>query len=443
MNVKSLVFILERHYRTALSAHHPVYSWHMILAHIKFKIVSSALVNLSLLTLTAVGVAASAAELRLPPLTDSLNVDISAGTQALDLFEIVPGTVVGTELIRVTAPNSESASKLGDRHQYSRRQVWSANETMMLFGQKILNADTFETAVDDLKVSSASVWSNTQPNVIYGMRYNPNLNEFVAWDVVEGEIEVIWRFDEYHNCRLGDGEGNLSNDDSLIVFSCRKENSRQAELLAFDTKKKRILGQISAKDNFNWASFSQSGRYILVENNDMGAPERELIRYEPDFSEPFLLTNQTEHGDFGFDINGDDVFVMLDLRQINYIRLSDGEIGKIPLTRLLDSIGYGHVSCRNINRPGWCFFSTSGNGVLASVQIGSDYGVYPILATVKHVVGISKKNFQIWGQHYSTSSSYESQPKASVNPSGTAIVFTSDWGGESPASDYITRISAQ
>lgn len=326
------------------------------------------------------------------------------------------------------------------RHQYSRRQAWNADESLLYLGETLLDAQTLEPVVERVPLSSASVWSNTDPNALYGIRYDPDPNVFGRYDVVTGTYTPIRRLSRFEQCRIGDGEGSLSNDDSRIVLVCSEGGEGSKTLVSLDTSDGSILGTLDAMPDFNWASFSQSGRYIVVENNEPGGDVRELWRYSPDFSEGELLTEEVEHGDLGLLDDGGDVYVMVDWHGFDVIRLDDGQRFELSFGRSGRSAHYGHVSCRNIGRPGWCYVSTRGNRAVGAIRLaigppGAADRAFPDRSA--SVV----EEFELWGYHRSTSADYASEAQASVSPSGRRVIFTSDWEGSSVPSEYVLELA--
>lgn len=377
----------------------------------------------------------------LPPCSNSLRTakPPPAGPPPEPLT-VIPSGVEETELVRISAPGEDGEA--APLHQYSRRQAWNADETLLLLSDRIIDARTFETFRPALEVSSESDWSNTDPDLLYGVRYNPDPNELVVWNVRGDRVETIERFERFSECRFGDGEGSLSEDDRYVVLSCRGEGSDATTLIAYDLVERRVIGELAASPDFNWASFSRSGRYIVVENSRLGVERRELWRYEPDLTEPLLLGTDPQHGDLGVDVEGKDVFVMIGQRRLDFIRLEDGLRARVPLAGSSEEVGFGHVSCRARRRPGWCYVSTWEGGLLGAVLIGLDRDGTRRYEPVARVARVGLAAFELWGFHHSSLADYAAQPKASVSPSGRQMVFSSDWGGQSPTSDYVLRLDA-
>ena len=285
----------------------------------------------------------------------------------------------------------------GLTHAYSRRQAWSADDALLELDESIVDAVTGQVVIDHIPMNSARVWANTEARVMYGMR-GSNL---MRWDVATGSLTPLMNVGE--GCRIGDGEGTISNDDRRLVLACG------SELMSVDLPTRSILGRAPKPSRYNWAGVSQSGEWIIVDDHICCNTPRELILYRADFSERVVMADEAQHGDFGMTADGRDAFVMVNgSGNPVFYTLDDGRRHVLDLA---SPPGHGHISCRNIARPGHCYF-TSNNGSVGAFAL-----------TTEPQAG------EKWGSHGSSGSSYASQPKGSVNRRGTRMIVTSDKGG--------------
>ena len=327
--------------------------------------------------------------------------------------EMLPFNEFGTRAVRMTERGMFGSASARHHHQYSRRQAWNADETLLDLRGGIVNAADHSVVLYNPPLSSERNWSNSNPDLIYAIRHSPKPNELVAFSVKSGQYDVLFHFDQHEKCTIGEHEGNLSNDDRYVLIVCADSGNKRS-LISFDIAERRVMGQTEARKDLNWASFTQSGRYVVVENNQPNTGlEQQLIRYSPDLTKSKVLTNDRNHGDLGIDKNGEDVFVMINRVRLSYIVISTGERVELGIANRSNPVGHGHVSCRNIHRPGWCFLS-SYDGAFGAFRLDDSDG---------------SDAFEQWGHHYSSSNSYDAQPKASASPSGRQAIFTTDWGG--------------
>lgn len=308
-------------------------------------------------------------------------------------------------------------------HQYSRRQSWNAGMSLLEVGNALLDADTYQIVNPEIQLSTARVWSHTEPHLMYGIYYGPEPNILASWNVRTDRIQALIELDGHTNCSFGNQEGNLSINEKVVV-ACDHKYSNEKHLIAIDLRNKVQLGQIAQDRDYNWAGYSESGNYIIVENNAPGssAPS-ELLRYNARFRHRTPL-GRSSHGDFGRDADtGEDIYAMIRGNGFEMIQLSDGYRQYLELSAV-SSTGGGHLSCRSTGRPGWCYFSSYGNeGQLGAVRFSSKF-----------------PDIEIWGYHRSSSGSYAAQPKATVSPDGKKILFTSDWYGYGQTTDYVLEI---
>ena len=387
---------------------------------------------------------------------------------------------LATRATRITAGGMFDGDDARQRHQYSRRQAWNADETLLDLGGGIIDAEDYSVVLSPVPVSSARNWSNLDPELIYGIRYNPDPNEFGIFNVRSGEFESVQRFADFESCSIGEGEGNLSNDDQRVVFVCTKDAAKAdsgadadagadagadadagagagagagadagtgAEgddparvMIAYDIGERRELGRRTARVDMNWVSFTQSGRHVVVENNLPGHEDSTgIVRFEPDFSARKVLTVDRSHGDLGIDQQGNDVLAMIDWKRLSYIDIASGRRTRLGIADRLKPVGHGHVSCRNIHRPGWCYLS-SFDGAIGAFRLGASSSW---LDRARHLLSRESGSkagvaaFEPWGFHFSSSNDYDAQPKASVSPSGRQVIFTTDWNGSGELNDFV------
>ena len=306
-------------------------------------------------------------------------------------------------------------------HQYSRRQAWNTNMSMIEVGNAVLDAHDYRIIVPEIQLSTARVWSRTNPQLMYGIYFGPEPNVVASWNVLTGALDRLMTLSDHTDCSFGNQEGNPSTNEKVIV-ACDHKYNGEKHLIALDLRNRVQLGVVQQEWNYNWAGYSDSGDYIIVENNASGAPSS-LIRYDANFQNPLPL-GRSSHGDFGRDAdNGGDIYAMIKGDGFEMIRLSDGFRQYLSLSGV-SGVGNGHLSCRSVERSGWCYFSS--------------YGVGGKLGAVRF--SFESPDIEIWGFHRSSSDAYPSQPKATVSPDGRKILFTSDWYGYGQTTDYVLEI---
>ncbi len=376
--------------------------------------------------------AATPDDYRYPPSQSAIGGTDSDGN-AVPGYKSRQGThISGMTRTRVSSNSAFGVSNGKARHQYSKRQVWNRDETLLMVGGALLDASDFSIKRKYVPLSSERNWSNRDPDKLFGIKHP---NSFASYRPSTDKVTTLRTFDQYSKCTIGDHEGNLSNDDGFVMLACSGNGGKT--LVSYDIANDRILGTMKARGDYNWGSFTPSGKYIVVENNSVnGKDNEELLRFSPTFGQQYKLTDDRHHGDFGTDENGDDVYVMISWDVMSYIRIRDGARVTLGASNKNNGIGHGHVSCRNIDRPGWCYFS-AGRYRIGSIRLG----ISDPKPTGTHYNGQPRyrgvAQWEPWGYHRSSWRDYAVQPKASVSWSGTKMIVTSDWYGKGEVNDYV------
>ena len=338
-----------------------------------------------------------------------------------------PASVQDMTITRIT-DNASSNDNL-KKHQYSRRAAWNRDGSLILISNNILDAKTYK------KVTSTPMsdenWSNTNPDILFGTQGN----RFLSHNVRTDKVTTLHTFSGYGDCTIGQHEGNVTLDDEKVLLDCKQSGS--TTLISYDIQNDRVLGTKRAACDYNWASFSPLGTYILTENNSKNgcSSKKQLRRSAPDFSQDTLLTNDRRHGDLGLDAQGREVFVMISWDYVSYIDIANKSRVRLGFSSPQNGSGHGHISCRNFGRPGWCYI-TSYRGDVGAVKLGIADST-PIGKTdidTPLYQGVS--GWELWGEARTTRE-YDAQGKGSVSWDGTRIVVTSNWNDTKPINDYV------
>jgi len=132
------------------------------------------------------------------------------------------------------------------------------------------------------------------------------------------------------------------------------------------------------------------------------------------------------HGDFGVDVHGNEVFVqnVANVGEDNGIYMfnldNPNELGQ----RILEgTFAGGHVSGRNLDRPGWCYVTKQQEGY-------SDVFALKLDATVANTVQYFSQNHlkrDFYGPADNPNNIYL-ETYGSPSPDGTKVIFNSHWG---------------
>ena len=131
------------------------------------------------------------------------------------------------------------------------------------------------------------------------------------------------------------------------------------------------------------------------------------------------------------------MYVMAGRSHVTMIRLRDNKKFTLDITSALNPTEFGHISCRNIKRPAWCYISANYEFRLAAFSLDySHVSQFHIDQDGESSSSVSSR-VEKWGFHRSSASVYLSQPRASASPSGSQLIFSSDWYGTSEIGVYV------
>ena len=333
------------------------------------------------------------------------------------LYTQVPMTEYGTQMMRIT--DSVGVT-------YAKAQPWNADQTLiMLNGGRIYKANTYQY-VTRLSVSSDARWSAKDPNKIFDW----GGNVLYSVNATTGVRTPLHTFSGYSKIAFGAGEGNLSSDDKFIVLQTAYDADPTMHVIVYDIDGGRVLADKPITALFpsgtliDWVSMSQSGKYVVIlapfHTTPLNVYDRSLNLV---VGVPVKFIG---HGDFGYDPSGREVFAYVGYAgSPGYmVRLDTGL--QTPITE--PGAGGGHMSCRNVLRPGWCYYS-----------VWNDTA--PNYRTIYAVKLDGSKTLEFFAHHRSTEATYESHAMAVPSPDGTMVMWNSNWNGTAPVDAYVAGMS--
>ncbi len=339
-------------------------------------------------------------------------------------------------------------------HEYSKTQVWNIDQTRYKVASwKVYNATTY---VEEREFSSMypCYWSNTDPDIVWSFRENGAIKKYnVSTDVTE----IVANIPGYEVIKLGPGEGNIDKNDHYVALVGKKANgaTNDLDVIVFDLQTNQITKTITfagawddgtdyAPKYIDWVSVSQSGNYVVVlwanawnetagyytdQNNvdhyGLEVYDRANMQYQR------RIDDSAGHGDLGYAVDGAEVFVQFKTGVSGiYMYKLNGQGGEITISTNSDFFATGHVSCRNINRPGWAYITQTkddSKGQIVAVKLDNS-------GIVEH-----------FGHHFSSDNSYDKAPMAVASPNGDKVCFKSDFGTapniNDAAYDFIAEIA--
>jgi len=323
---------------------------------------------------------------------------------------------------------------------YPKTPSWNSDGTLLMLTHLFMNGNTYELIEQNAWWDNdEKKWSAIDPNIYYAMQHNndedddgTNDHSFVKRDVSttlatgaapSRELLITFSGAVYEKLLIGSYEGNIDHKDKYVVFSAKKHGTNFLTAIVYDIKLRAIkttidLTNVRWVDDqehqiFDWISVSPSGEYILMNwvddpNNENSDFRAAIYQYDINMNFIRKLANQGSHGDIGVNAAGQDVYVQFEYgsrRGIWGYDLASGVETKL----LPDKYNGGHVSCRNYQRPGWCYVSTTAENYREIFALKLDGS------------GIVNR----FAQTHTTGGSSQ----GGVNPDGTKMIFSSDWGG--------------
>ncbi len=324
-------------------------------------------------------------------------------------------------------------------HEYAKTQVWNADQSLYkIRSWKVYNATTFQE-VQNIGESSLypAYWSNTNPDLLWSFKENGDITKhFVSTNTTQivGTVTNA-SGNSYEYVKLGPGEGNIDKYDHYVALVGK--DGLDMDVIIYDLQNLQMVfrkkftgcwqnGGSSFPYYVDWVSVSQSGDYVVVMWNHDTTSESDPyvengqshygveVYNTADMQYLRRLVHYGNHGDLGYATDGDEVLVQFYGTQQNglYMYKLNGN-GSTTIMQHPDFGVDGHVSCRNINRPGWAYIThadAAQSGQMLAVKL-DDTG------TVAY-----------FGHHFSSNTSYEQSAMASASPNGDKICFKSDFG---------------
>ncbi|WP_223034481.1 T9SS type A sorting domain-containing protein [Hanstruepera marina] len=281
-----------------------------------------------------------------------------------EYLEPITESLSGSNITRISDRDVFGTTSQRLRHNYALDQTWNSDGTLIKlagYPAAILDAETFEFLYWS-NIPSYGRWSNTQPHIIYGT----SVDKFVAHDVNTNSRTTLRTFSEYQRVDFGFGKSTQDNNDRYVGLIGILGNGDRV-LIVYDILNDNIVGtkNVGSQGDLAWFSVSQLGQYAVISwRNDGTGATQGIKSYNLDFTNEQHLYNTTEHGDLGVDQNGNEVFVSYGGQSqwdadysLFMVRLDGGGVTNLFPYVNNRGIWGGHISCRNVNRPGWAYVS--------------------------------------------------------------------------------------
>ncbi len=350
----------------------------------------------------------------------------------------------------------------GNHNPYPKTQAWNADMTMIRMNYRIYDANTLQEiplttpsgnyplttntwSLNDLYSINGALnekkWSTIDPNVFYGVYLSGTNGQFWkgtidrANQLISYPATPIHHFaGNYEKFSLGKFEGNISYDDNFVVFAARKTGQNYLTAIVYDKANDNVIAQKDFDGNngnlfvewtdspapqvFDWISVSPLANFIIISTGG------NLELYDINLNYFGQLSDEATHGDMGIAQNGEEVFVSFKFSLPQGImahrlqKFVDGEPINVYYHRLLPrKYNGGHVSCRNYQRPGWCYISTVEEGYREVAALRINFADYSL-----NVVNRFAQTHTFTRNDGTSMSSL-----GGVSPDGKRVIFFTNW----------------
>lgn len=378
----------------------------------------------------------------------------------------------GSRVIRITN------SKFGDvfKPPYSTMQSWNADESLMLLykGGKdayhlLLDGHTYEP-VRKLDIIPADIeevfWSHSDPDAFfYVSKYSRDYGLFKKYSVKAGKAKVIADFGKFCGAKgLPTGGGDIhmqSHDDDLFGFRCRKDDSSYI-MMSYRISTNEVVTQKIGKGT-EWEEWTApipapSGERFWFQGKALG-PDLKTVEKSLD------MKKFAEHSSVGLTHNGQDALFQTvfdpspggcqgDLWQgVGHLVEHNLETGTCrPIINEAQGYPYTtsgtHVSAQAYLRPGWVAMSSI--GFEEQFEFFSNNRKAPALLSEIYLANTDPdKQVTCRLAHHRSFGKmakkggyppYFGEPHATLSPSGTRIVFGSDWYDSGSVDSYVIEL---
>ena len=366
-----------------------------------------------------------------------------------EYLQPVTDPIFGTTVTRVSDRAALSSNLPELRHLYAKNQPWNADESYLLLNYKypaaLLDGRTYKF-IRWVRQPSESVWSNLNPSLMYGTI--AKTNQFVKLNITRGSnYTVLHQFSEYDTIHFGEWEGNLSNNDRYAALVGVKAG--KLDFLVYDLLQNRVISRKTQpsgttisngnESTVNNITMSQSGKYLIVQYNQEGqGVQRGIHLLDRSLKSVRQLSRRGgSHFDTCINAKGSEAIVVTDDTSPALVSVQYSTGKKTTLLPVSKSNYNIHISCRNLNRPGWAYISEFAGDI--------DPEQPDLVKTTPDKTFALKLDGsgtieQFAPPNHSLNKAYERQPHSVPNRDGKKVLFASDWGNPSnPVYAYITR----
>ncbi len=373
----------------------------------------------------------------------------------------------GSNIIRI----SDAGPRAVVKPMYSTVQAWNADESLLLLFADI-NGERSHELYDGrsyewrqtLDINPSDIeevfWHAQDPDTLFYIE--KNMRRLMRYSIKSRRAKLLYDFNKVCDSALTTGTDTQmpSWDSRYMGLRCGGSSDTRALVLTFDLEKREIVARgltgkgDGGEDRYNaWTApaVAPSGDRMLFQGDVSTLKferQRELAVY-----------SSAEHSSLGKLPNGHDALYAVGFDPGRHPKRCDQSIGALVAHDLNDgtcnvvigpSKGHGypptgtHISALAYRNPGWVALSSVGDSEVAvagRVQKLFNSEIFlayadperPQICRVAHHRSSGRDNTKLTVPYYA-------EPHVSISPSGTRMIFGSDWHGGDSVDTYVVEL---
>jgi hypothetical protein len=360
-------------------------------------------------------------------------------------LQTVTDPAFGVTIRRITDAGSGKAIKPA----YSTIPAWNADESYLLLYDvgngvhKLYNGKTyafiknFEFDFVDLE---QFYWSTTDPDILF----YPCDNKLIRHHISTGQLDVVHDFSSIvrNIFSIGSDPMYCSWDNNIFGFELGYDQFASGVIYRLDSNKVYTVKNYPDDGNVAPAPGPSGARmYLPHEGTGVG----EVTDVNLNRLGTFNIKEPWGHASIGRLTNGHDVLftVQYDDPIVGTLIACDMTDLTAPLRQVVsESNGYPyprtvHISAISFQNPGFVVLSITGTTTVTQIL---DQEILLVDANSASGKIARVCHHRSWGKE--GPQGYWAEPHAVPSPSGTRIVFGSDWGGTNTVDTYVAELPA-
>ena len=380
----------------------------------------------------------------------------------------------GTNVIRITDSGPGDVFK----PVYSTVQAWNADESRMVLyrsgsrqGHYLLDGHSYEV-IRELDIFPSDLedvfWSHTDPDILYySSKANREQGKLYRVNVEASKRELVKDFSDICDgsvAQPGNDVHMQSLNDDLFGFRCLDSSSTEKHYFAITYRiSTGETHQMRMGPDTDWESWSApvptaSGKSVWLQGSIL-TPDLKSVIHKLD------MKKFGEHGNLGTTWDGQDALYQVTFdpapkgcdgdpdRGVGHLTEYNLETGKCR-TIISESGGYPystsstHISAQAYQKPGWVAISSVGYPEQLKYLEGKDEAttffseIYLVNTDPAHTEVCRLAHHRSTGKLAQSGqyNGYFGEPHVTISPSGTRLIFGSDWYDSGAVDSYVIEL---